>query len=70
VLRARPLEEKIEAARILEKNVSPWLSEHRVRSVVDRVFPFAQAREAHDYVAANTSFGKVLLAVDPAAIPR
>jgi len=63
VLRARPLEEKIEAAKLLEKSLSPWLAERRVRSVVDRVFPLAEAGAAHTFVAGNTSFGKVLLDV-------
>ena len=63
VLRARPIEEKIEAARLLERSLSPWLAEKRVRSVVDRVFPLAEAGAAHAYVASNGSFGKVLLDV-------
>jgi putative PIG3 family NAD(P)H quinone oxidoreductase len=63
VLRARPLEEKIEAARLLDRTIAPWLAEGRVRSIVDRVFPLAEAAAAHAYVAANTSFGKVLLDV-------
>lgn len=63
VLRSRPLEEKIEAARVLEKSLAPWLAEGRVKSVVDRTFPLAEAAKAHAYVAENTSFGKVLLTV-------
>jgi putative PIG3 family NAD(P)H quinone oxidoreductase len=63
MLRARPLEEKIEAAQLLSRSLSPWLSEGRVRPVVDRVFPLSEASAAHAYVAANTSFGKVLLDV-------
>src|SRR5262249_43612717 len=59
VLRARPLEEKIEAARLLSLRLSPWLAEGRVRSIIDRVFPLAEAGAAHAYVAGNTSFGKV-----------
>lgn len=63
VLRARPLEEKIEAARMLERNISPWLAEGRVKVVVDRTFPLAEAAAAHAYVAGNESFGKVLLEI-------
>jgi NADPH:quinone reductase-like Zn-dependent oxidoreductase len=70
VLRARPLEEKIEAARMLEHNIVPWLADRRVRSVVDRVFAFSEAKEAHNHVAANASFGKVLLAIDDAVLAR
>ena len=64
VLRSRPLEEKIEAARLLEKNLGPWLAARRVRPVVDKTFPLSKAGEAHVYVAENRTFGKVLLRVD------
>jgi NADPH:quinone reductase len=63
VLRSRPLEEKIEAAQMLERNIAPGLAEGRLKVVVDRVFPFAEAAAAHAYVAGNTSFGKVILKV-------
>lgn len=63
VLRSRPLEEKIEAARLLERNLCPWLVAGVTRPVVDRVFDFTDAPAAHAYVAGNTSFGKVLLRV-------
>lgn len=61
VLRSRPLEEKIEAARLLERQIAPWLTRGVVRPIIDRVFPLAEAEEAHHYVASNASFGKVLL---------
>jgi putative PIG3 family NAD(P)H quinone oxidoreductase len=62
VLRSRPLEEKIEAAHLLERG-RQWLAEGRVKAIVDRVFPLAEAAAAHAYVASNESFGKVLLDV-------
>jgi putative PIG3 family NAD(P)H quinone oxidoreductase len=61
VLRSRPLEEKIEAARLLERNLGPLLRSGAVAPVIDRVFPLAEAAAAHAYVASNESFGKVLL---------
>ena len=64
VLRSRPLEEKIAAAQVLERNISPWLARRAVRPIVDRVFPLGEAAAAHDYVASNASFGKVLLRLD------
>jgi len=63
VLRARPLEEKIAAAQLLERNLSPWVAKRIVKSVIDRVFPLEEAAAAHAYVAADQSFGKVLLRV-------
>jgi putative PIG3 family NAD(P)H quinone oxidoreductase len=61
VMRARPLEEKIEAARMLEKNLCPLLSRGALRPVIDKVFPLGEAPAAHAYVASDASFGKVLL---------
>jgi putative PIG3 family NAD(P)H quinone oxidoreductase len=61
VLRSRPLEEKIEAARLLERTISPWLAGGAVRPVIDRIFPLGEAALAHAYVASDASFGKVLL---------
>ncbi len=61
VLRSRPLHEKIAAARLLERNLVPWLSAGRVRACIDRVFPLAEAAAAHAHVAADATFGKVLL---------
>ncbi|WP_437927475.1 NAD(P)H-quinone oxidoreductase [Sorangium sp. So ce291] len=64
VLRSRPLEEKIAAAQVLERNISPWLARRAVRPIVDRVFPLGEAAAAHSYMASNASFGKVLLRLD------
>jgi len=36
----------------------------RLKPVVDRVFPLAKAREAHEYLARGDQFGKVVLAID------
>lgn len=38
------------------------LSEQGVRPVVDRVFPFSEAREAFEYLASGAQFGKVVIA--------
>ena len=34
---------------------------HRLRPVVDRVFPFAEVREALRYLESGAHFGKVVL---------
>jgi putative PIG3 family NAD(P)H quinone oxidoreductase len=64
VLRARPLEEKILVARELERTIGPWLAEGRLRAVIDRTYPLAEAAAAHRALAADETFGKVLLALD------
>jgi NADPH:quinone reductase-like Zn-dependent oxidoreductase len=40
------------------------LAVHRTRPVVDRVFPFAEAREAFEFVMSGSHFGKVCIAIE------
>ena len=63
VLRSRPLEEKIEAASVLRRTIVPWLVSGRIKPIVDTVFPLGEAGKAHELVASNATFGKVLLAM-------
>jgi putative PIG3 family NAD(P)H quinone oxidoreductase len=62
-LRARNLEEKALAVRLFEKSVLPHLASGRMKTVVDRVYPLAEAADAHRYLASNESFGKVVLRI-------
>ena len=64
VLRARPIEEKIAAARTFERHVVPLFASGKLVSVVDRSFPLGEASRAHELVASNETFGKVVLRVD------
>jgi putative PIG3 family NAD(P)H quinone oxidoreductase len=63
VLRARPLEEKIAAMRAFEAQVVPLLASGRVKPIVDRVLPLADAAKAHQHMASNEGFGKIVLSV-------
>jgi NADPH:quinone reductase len=63
MLRSRPLEEKILAARALERHLAPLFGNGTLRPVVDRVMPLAQAAEAHWLLQGNGTFGKVVLEV-------
>jgi NADPH:quinone reductase-like Zn-dependent oxidoreductase len=63
VLRARPLEEKILAARALQIHIAPLLESGTLRPVVDRVLPLERASEAHAVMQRNETFGKVVLEV-------
>jgi NADPH:quinone reductase-like Zn-dependent oxidoreductase len=63
VLRSRPLEEKIMAARSLERHLVPLFAANALRPVIDRILPLAQAAEAHRLVQKNETFGKVVLDV-------
>ena len=64
VLRSRPLEGKIEAANVLARNLAPLFATRVLEPVIDKVFPFARAEDAHRYVASNEGFGKVVLEID------
>jgi NADPH2:quinone reductase len=63
VLRARPLEEKIAAMRAFEAQVVPLLARGLVRPIVDCVMPLADAARAHERMASNAGFGKIVLRV-------
>ena len=61
VLRPRPLEEKALATHLFAHDVLPLLAAGRVRPVVDATLPFERAREAHERLERNDSFGKLVL---------
>jgi putative PIG3 family NAD(P)H quinone oxidoreductase len=60
-LRARPPAEKAAVVASVREHVWPHLEAGRVRPVVDRVLPMAEAAEAHRVVEASSHVGKVLL---------
>lgn len=62
-LRARAMEEKAAATRAFEKSVVPHIATGRIKVVVDRVYPLAEAAAAQEYMASNANFGKVVLHV-------
>jgi putative PIG3 family NAD(P)H quinone oxidoreductase len=61
VLRARPLEEKLAAMRAFEARVVPLLARGKIQPVIDVVLPLDQAAEAHQRMASNAGFGKIVL---------
>jgi len=61
VLRARSMEEKAVAVQAFARSVVPHLAAGRVRPVIDRVFPVAEAAAAFDHLSAPGKLGKVLL---------
>lgn len=63
VLRARPLDEKIQAAQLLARHMNPLFARGALRPVVDRVLPIERAGEAHAAMAASELFGKIVLAI-------
>ncbi len=61
VLRSRRLEEKIELTQRFCARLLPEVQRGKIGPVVDRVFSFEEVRTAHDRMAANASFGKIIL---------
>jgi NADPH:quinone reductase-like Zn-dependent oxidoreductase len=63
-LRTRPAEEKATATRLFAQHVVPLLASGAVQPVMDRVFPMAEVRAAHERIESNESFGKVVLMIE------
>ena len=61
VLRARPLEEKLAATQAFRRHVVPLLATGRLKAIVDRTFPLAEAAAAHRLLESDATFGKVVL---------
>jgi NADPH:quinone reductase-like Zn-dependent oxidoreductase len=61
-LRARPAAEKAAIVAAVREHVWPLIEAGRVRPVVHRTLPLAQAADAHRLLEAGTNIGKVLLA--------
>ncbi|MEZ0094097.1 NADPH:quinone reductase-like Zn-dependent oxidoreductase [Streptacidiphilus sp. EB129] len=62
-LRARPLDEKAAIVAAVREHVWPLIGSGVVQPVVDRVFPLADAAEAHRLMESSTHIGKILLQV-------
>jgi putative PIG3 family NAD(P)H quinone oxidoreductase len=60
-LRARPLAEKAEIVRGVRADVWPLVEEGRIRPIVDRRFPLAEAAKALAVLAESSHTGKILL---------
>ncbi len=59
--RTRTLEERAAIAEKVREDLLPAIADGRVKTVIDRVFPFEQAREAQSYMASNEQMGKIVL---------
>jgi NADPH:quinone reductase-like Zn-dependent oxidoreductase len=64
VLRARPLEEKILAAKLLARAIVPLVVAKKLEPVIDAVLPLEKAAEAHDRMSSNEGFGKIVLTIE------
>jgi len=62
-LRARPVDQKAVIVEAVREQVWPLIEAGRVRPVIDRVLPLAEAPLAHRLMESGSHFGKILLAV-------
>jgi NADPH:quinone reductase len=64
VLRARTLDEKIQATRLFAQEVVPLLVQRVLRPAIDSTFKLADIAKAHAHVESNQNVGKVLIEMD------
>jgi NADPH2:quinone reductase len=62
-LRIRSVEQKALVAQGVLRNVWPLLEEGRVRPIIHKTFPLAQASEAHRLMETSQHIGKIVLTV-------
>lgn len=62
-LRPRNADEKARLAAALEKTVWPWVVDGKVKAVIDRTFPLAEAAKAHACLETGAHLGKMILEV-------
>jgi NADPH:quinone reductase-like Zn-dependent oxidoreductase len=60
-LRARPLEQKAEAARRVEAHVLPAVAAGRVRVPIAATYPLKEADRAYERFKAGHKLGKIVL---------
>ncbi|HEX3037206.1 MAG TPA: NADPH:quinone oxidoreductase family protein [Thermodesulfobacteriota bacterium] len=58
------LDEEPELLMRIYKDLKSFVNEHDIRPVISRVFPFEEARAAHQFIESRKSTGKVLLRLD------
>jgi NADPH:quinone reductase len=63
-LRARPLEQKAQVARLLEHEVLPLFESGALKVPLAKTFPLDRAADAYERFAAGGKLGKVVLTID------
>jgi len=64
-LRASPPARKADLARSLRDKVWPLFAARKLKPVIHRVFPLAEAADAHRLMESSAHIGKIMLAVRP-----
>ncbi len=61
-LRSRPADEKARLIAAVEAEVWPWIEAGMAGTIIDRVFPLAEAAAAHERMEQGAHVGKLILA--------
>jgi NADPH2:quinone reductase len=62
-LRVQSTEKKAAMAKAIQEKVWPLLANDSIRPVIHRIFPLAEAAEAHRLMESGVHIGKIMLAV-------
>lgn len=65
-LRSRPVSEKAEICRAVERHIWPWIEAGLVKPIIDVQLSVNQAGEAHRMMEASEVTGKIVLTIDGA----
>jgi putative PIG3 family NAD(P)H quinone oxidoreductase len=63
-LRYRSLGEKLDVVSRFAREALPLLSSGKIAPIIDRTYPLSEVRTAHEDLAANRSFGKLILTLE------
>ena len=63
-LRSRPLQYRADLVKDFKQHCYKYLENGQLKAVVDKVYPWEQVREAHQYLESNQNRGKVILKVN------
>ena len=64
LMRPRSIEEKRAATAAFSKDIVPLFESGKLVPTIDRVFELDEIRDAHQRMASNASFGKIVLRID------
>jgi NADPH:quinone reductase-like Zn-dependent oxidoreductase len=51
-------------SREMYQHMNQALEKHKIKPVIDKVFPFSQAKEAYSYMKSGAHFGKIVIKVE------
>jgi putative PIG3 family NAD(P)H quinone oxidoreductase len=63
ILRPRALGDKAAIVRGFRRDFLPWFAQGRLSPRIDRIYPLAEVRAAHEHMEANQNRGKIVLRV-------